>query len=90
MNLQRLIDKYCSKVRSPLTGIRAFCVSCMGGYVNMVTDCPSVRCPLYKFRMGKNTLHKLGRENRTSVQPSSVNQGLPTVPDHPKDNQEAA
>lgn len=59
MDLQRTVDAYLKKVKSPLTGIRAFCVSCMGGQVSEVASCPSRECPLYNFRNGHNPYHGL-------------------------------
>lgn len=53
----KAIASYKKKIKSPLSGIRAFCVECMGGYVGLVNQCPSENCALHPFRMGKNTLH---------------------------------
>jgi hypothetical protein len=58
MNKQdTIVKEYCDKVRNPLTAIRAFCVSCMGGYVQEIKGCSAPKCPLYPFRMGKNPYH---------------------------------
>ncbi len=43
-----------AKARSPLTAIRAFCISCMGGHSHSVGTCGSQKCPLWPCRMGKN------------------------------------
>ncbi|QXN72497.1 hypothetical protein RCKICKAPOO_30 [Rhodobacter phage RcKickapoo] len=46
-----------SKVRSRATAIRAKCASCMGGGgFTDILNCPSVTCPLYPFRLGKDPL----------------------------------
>jgi len=50
----RAIAQSLTRVRSPLTAIRAFCIQCMGGYVNMIPDCTAPKCPLFAYRMGKN------------------------------------
>lgn len=50
----RNIERALARVRNPLTAIRAFCVTCMGGYVNFVSGCTATRCPLFTYRMGKN------------------------------------
>lgn len=57
----RIIQKYKAKVHSPVSGIRAFCVECMGGQVREIPNCTSHQCSLYPFRMGKNTLDKRAR-----------------------------
>lgn len=50
----RNIEKALARVRSPLTAIRGFCVTCMGGYVQLIETCPSVKCPLFAYRRGSN------------------------------------
>lgn len=50
----RTIGRAVGRVRNPLTAIRAFCVTCMGGYVNLIPACPAAKCPLYAYRFGKN------------------------------------
>jgi len=47
-----------NKITSPIKAIRAFCIECMGGQSSEVKSCPSKKCPLYDFRMGKNVYHK--------------------------------
>ncbi len=44
---------YRNRIRSPLTGIRAFCVMCMGG-AKAASACTSTQCPLWSFKNGKN------------------------------------
>ena len=39
---------------SPLKAIRKQCVQCMGGSFKMVEECPSIDCPLWEFRFGKD------------------------------------
>ena len=45
--------------RSPMKGIRAFCLECCGGSSNEVKLCISKNCALYPFRFGKNPNIKL-------------------------------
>src|SRR5690606_38129911 len=49
-------NKYRARIRNRATSIRAYCVSCQGGYVQGVRDCVEVVCPLYSFRMGADPL----------------------------------
>ena len=42
------------KLTNPVKAIRAFCVDCCGGSTNEVKLCPSSRCALYPFRLGRN------------------------------------
>lgn len=39
---------------TPLKAIRQNCLDCMNGNANEVKLCPSVKCPLFPFRFGKN------------------------------------
>lgn len=50
----RNIERVLARVHNPLTAIRAFCVTCMGGYVQLIETCPSPKCPLFAYRRGKN------------------------------------
>lgn len=45
---------YRDRIKSPLTGIRAFCVFCAGGSPKAATECSTVHCSLWPFRTGKN------------------------------------
>ena len=38
--------------RTPLEAIRAFCVECMGGSFQGVTECADKACPFYPYRHG--------------------------------------
>lgn len=49
-NIARALDR----VRNPLTAIRAFCVTCMGGSANLIPSCTVSHCPLFTYRMGRN------------------------------------
>lgn len=60
----KIIAKYKEKATSPKLGIRAMCVTCMGGYVGEIANCTSYDCPLYPFRMGENPFHKLSKHNK--------------------------
>ena len=51
-----IVSKYRARIKNPATGMRAFCVSCMGGQVNEVRLCEAVNCPLWPFRFGNNPL----------------------------------
>jgi len=50
--------------RSPMKGIRAFCLECCGGSSNEVKLCVSKNCALYPFRFGKNPNIKLTDEQK--------------------------
>lgn len=50
----RMEGFYRNRIKSPLTGIRAFCVLCMGG-AKAANSCTSTGCPLWGFRTGKNS-----------------------------------
>ena len=39
---------------TPMKAIRAKCLDCCGGQVNVVKACPCPDCSLYPFRLGKN------------------------------------
>ena len=45
---------YRNRIRSPLTGIRAFCVQCKYWRPGEVRKCQEMSCPLWPFRMGRN------------------------------------
>jgi hypothetical protein len=63
-SIDRVIQAYKDKIRSPSTAIRAFCVTCMGGYVRSVAKCTAIACPLYPFRFGTNPMHgRVGQKN---------------------------
>ncbi len=49
-----VVERYHERVKSPITAIRSFCVSCMGGYVKEVKNCTAPSCPLYPLRLGVN------------------------------------
>ena len=62
--LANLIQERKDKIHNPLTAIRAMCIECMGGYVELVNKCTSTNCALHAFRQGKNTMSKrYGRAN---------------------------
>lgn len=42
------------QITSPIKAIRAKCIDCCCGQVSEVKLCPSIKCPLHPFRMGKN------------------------------------
>ena len=50
----QVIERARSRIRNPLTAIRAFCISCMGGLSHFVPGCTAHRCPLFAYRMGKD------------------------------------
>jgi len=43
---------------SPLRAIRCYCLSCCLESLTEVKLCPAEECPLWPFRMGKNSLRK--------------------------------
>lgn len=49
-------NKYRVRIKNRATGIRAFCVACMGGEVPAVRECSTLRCVLWPFRMGTDPL----------------------------------
>jgi hypothetical protein len=44
---------------NPVKAIREFCIDCCGGSRETVKVCPSVKCALYPFRMGKNPFRQI-------------------------------
>lgn len=46
---------------SPLSAIRKKCVDCSGGVLIEVKACSSLKCPLWKFRLG---LHPFTEKNK--------------------------
>lgn len=50
-------ERYRNRIRSPLTGIRAFCVECSGGSPKQATMCDAMECPLWPFRLGQNSFY---------------------------------
>jgi len=54
--------------RTPLKAIKQECLNCQGGSREGVMDCPSIDCPAYKFRLGKNPARKgMGHPNLESL-----------------------
>lgn len=49
--------KSLQRVKNANTGIRAKCITCMGGQPNYVRSCSSITCPLWPFRMGGNPFY---------------------------------
>jgi hypothetical protein len=49
-----MATKYAEKIKSPVTGIRAFCYDCQGNDIAGVRNCTNSICVLFPFRMGKN------------------------------------
>lgn len=43
---------------TPLSAIKEFCVSCLGGQPRLVKGCTAKNCPLYPYRTGHNTNSK--------------------------------
>lgn len=46
--------KYHGKIKNPATGVRAYCIWCMGGQPGEVRLCPATTCALWAFRLGTN------------------------------------
>jgi len=63
---ERNVIRYKKMIHNPMTEIRAFCVECMGGYLDLVANCPAETCPHWRSRMGKNPYHP-GRKDRVGV-----------------------
>ncbi len=58
------------KPTNPVKAIREFCLGCVGNSSNEVKMCPSVKCPLYPFRFGKNpyrTKREMSEEQREAA-----------------------
>jgi hypothetical protein len=51
---------YNEKVKNYKTAIKAMCVHCIAS--NRTGDCPSVGCPLWLFRKGKNPFDQRGKK----------------------------
>lgn len=49
------------EIASPLKSIRAFCLGCVGNVPSEVKLCPSMKCPLYPYRFGKD-VRQTGRK----------------------------
>lgn len=43
---------------TPLSAIKAFCISCLGDQPRLVKGCTAKSCPLYPYRTGHNTTSK--------------------------------
>lgn len=39
---------------NPVKAIKDFCIDCCGGSYSTVKNCPSVKCSLHPYRLGKN------------------------------------
>ena len=46
------------QITSPIKAIRAMYIDCYCGQISEVKQCPSRKCPLHPFRMGKNPFRK--------------------------------
>ena len=55
---------------NPVKAIKDFCFDCCGQSRKEVELCPSTKCALYAFRLGKNPYHKkeLSEEQRAALQ----------------------
>ena len=42
------------KGRPSVKLIRKMCLECTGKAYSVISNCPSTKCPIYKFRFGKN------------------------------------
>lgn len=45
-------------ISTPIKAIQVFCVECCGGNKTYVKECPSSRCALHDYRLGKNPNRK--------------------------------
>lgn len=65
LNQLRMVDnvgdqtekRYRDRITSPLTAIRAFCVSCKGGSPKQANRCEKMECPVWPFRLGQNSFY---------------------------------
>ena len=54
VDYKKIIQEYIDKIGNSRTrGIRAFCMTCCNGQSAEVRHCPTVKCPLHGFRMGR-------------------------------------
>lgn len=53
-NSDNMVQQYQRRIKSPPSGIRGFCMTCMGGQSTLIRECESMNCPLWPFRMGTN------------------------------------
>lgn len=67
----RAITHARTNIKNPITAIRAFCIECMGGYVDEIERCTAPRCPLFPYRYGKDP----ARSERERVK--AINRGMP-------------
>lgn len=64
-NSKEYLNKMGHKNSNPVKAIRKLCVEeCMCGSYKNVENCPSINCPLFPFRLGKNLLRKEMSEKR--------------------------
>lgn len=54
--------------RPSVKTIRKFCLECMGGSHKLVADCPSLNCPVHKFRFGSNPNRARTKDNVSTKQ----------------------
>jgi len=45
---------------TPIRSIRRYCLWCCCGSRKLVKECPTMDCPLWDYRLGKNTNRKKG------------------------------
>lgn len=67
LSYERIIDEYVSRIRNPMTAIRARCVQCCSGQPSEVRKCTAVTCALHPFRMGTNP-HNAKVKNRLAME----------------------
>ena len=71
--------------RTPLKAIHTECINCQGSR-NGVENCPSVDCPLYFFRLGKNP--RLKGKGRPGGNPNWRKPAIGIVKNHPESTNE--
>ena len=52
--LERSVGEANSRVKNPITAIRAKCIDCTGGSLKTVKECEITDCHLYPYRFGKS------------------------------------
>lgn len=55
--------------RSRKKAVREKCIDCCGGNRAEVRRCPSVNCPLWRYRMGAEAKQTIDTETGTTIRP---------------------
>jgi hypothetical protein len=75
-----------ANLKNPVKAIRAHCIDCSGGSLKEVSVCPMTECPLYPFRLGKNTFRKVIKKELTDEQRAELADRLKKARNKKKEN----